>query len=357
MKKYLLGASLVLLAVVVLVFFLVELPYSVRGKGVVSPMREWGLYTATDGTLINRLQDNASGSLREYRVLEFQRGDVVSFYFNDRLEKNNMVSRGDTIAWVISNDLRMRLVEKTGELAYQESLLQVYLTGEKPEAVQMALDEVELARQELNTQKRLTERITHLYGQDLVSRQEYELAVNDLEVKRYALEIALSNYEAIVAGEKEEEIGAVRARIEALEQQLKQLHSHNEEMNILAPITGNILRQRDMETRDQQEVIRVADLSSLLVFVPVDTHETIYINPGQEVFITLGNRRIKASVHSVDNSVQIINNRPKVFVSVVVDNHSDTGLIPNMVVDARIITQTVSLKEYLLRMSKVAYHN
>ncbi len=357
MKKYFLGISLVLLAVVLLVFFLAELPYSVRGKGVVGPLKEWGLYTASDGTLMNKLQDNASGGLKEYRVMEFQRGDVVSFFFNDRLETSKVVSRGDTIAWLISNDLRMRLVETRGELAHQESLLQVYLTGEKPEAVQKALDEVELARQELITQERITERISHLYEQDLVSTQEYELALNDLEVRRYALEIALSNYETIIAGEKEEEIGAVRARIESLEKQVEQLQKHIDDMNILSPISGSILRKRNLEHTENEEVIRVADLSSLLVFVPVDVHETEYIHPGQEVIISSLNKKINASVHSIDNSVQLINNRPRIFVSVVIDNSDETGLIPNMVVDAKIITQTVSVKEYISRISRVAYQN
>ncbi len=359
MKKLFWGFVLVLLAIVLLLFYLVDIPYSVRGKGIVKPVKEWGLYKAADGTLMNILEDHLSGSINEYKVMEFQRGDIVGFLFNESLIQDHMIREGDTIAWVVSNELNLRMVEKRGDLSYQQSLLQVYLTGEKPEAVQMALEEVELARQELETQSKLTERIQHLYEQDLVSQQEYELALNDLKVKQYVLEIAQSNYRAIISGEKEEETGVIRSQIASLEYQINELDKHMNAMNILSPITGNVIRQRDMTGTMSDEVIRVADLSSFLVFVPVDAFEKNYIEPGQEVIIRNDVNRsgITGRVAGIDNSVQLINRRPKVFVSVLINNTEDINLLPNMIVDARINTGPVPPMEYLLRMSRVVYQN
>ncbi len=359
MKRLFWGFLLILLATVLLLVFLVDVPYSVRGKGIVKPVKEWGLYKAADGTLMNILEDHESSSINEYKVMEFQRGDIVGFLFNESLIQDHMVRKGDTIAWVFSNELNMRMVEKHGDLSYHQSLLQVYLTGEKPEAVRMALEEVELARQELETQSKLTERIQHLYEHDLVSTQEYELALNDLKVKEYALEISRSNYHTIIAGEKEEEIGVIRSQIAALEYQINELDKHMNAMNILSPISGNIIRQRDMTGTMSDEVIRVADLSSFLVYVPVNTFEKTYIAPGQEVSIRNNDSRseINGYVSGIDNSVQLINRRPMVFVSVLINHTEGVNLLPNMIVDARINTGPVTLKEYLIRKSRVVYQN
>ncbi len=359
MKKLFWGLLLALFAVAVISLMVVRLPYSVRAKGMVKPLQEWGLYKSSDGTLVNVLENHLSGSLNEYKVLEFQRGDIVSFLFNDALIQDAMIRKGDTIAWVISHDLDMRMVEMHGDMLYQEALLQVYLTGEKPEAIRMALDEVDLAHQELTTQEKLTGRIANLYEQDLVSRQEYELSMNDLLVKQYALEIAQSNYRAILAGEKEEELSVVRSRIASLEDQISQLEKHKDAMNILSPIAGHIIRQYDIGETMSNEVIRIADLSSVLIFIPVDIHEKNYIQAGQEVRIRIDNHHaeIIGKVVGMDNTVQLINRRPKIFVSVLTDNPGTERLLPNMIVDARITTDTVPLKEYILRLSRVVYQN
>ena len=359
MRKLLLGLSL-LAIVVLLAFIFLEIPYTIRAKGIVKPVKEWGLYKGSDGTLVNMLEDHISGTLNEYNVMEFQRGDIVQFVFNEALLQNERIGRGDTIAWVLSKDLQMRLIEKQGELAYQQSLLNVLRTGEKPEAVQLAYDQVKLARQELETQEKITERMEQLFEQDLISPQEYELSVNDLMVKKYALEMAESNYQAVLAGEKKEEIGAVLSRTNALEYEIRQIKEHIASMNILSPISGEVIRQRNPDTESgRDEVIRIADFSSFVVFVPVDAFEESYIKHGQEVSIRDNSTRSGYLGHivGIDNSVQLINRRPKVFVSVLIEEKGEGKLFPNMIVDARIASEPVPLHEYLLRMSRVVYQN
>ncbi len=360
MKKLLPGVFILLLVAIALLLAYLEIPYNVRSKGIVKPALEWSVQKGSDGGLVTMLENHQSGNIHTYQVHEFERGDVVQFLFNEALMHTDEVLQGDTIARVFSNDLQMRLVEKQGALGYEKALLQARLTGEKPEAVQMALEQVALARQELQTQQKQTERVKKLYEEDVVSEQEYELAVNDLRIKEYALEIAESNYEAITAGEKEEEIGTIRARIAALENERDQLKSHRREMNILSPVDGQIVRQRNPEETGNEEVIRVADLSSLVVFVPVDPFEEQYIRTGQQVSIksSYSRKQYTGEVVQIDNSVQLINNQPKIFVSVLVDNeHSERVLFPNMVVDARITSDPVTLGQYLIRMSRVVHQN
>ncbi len=359
MKKHITIFILAILTLLLLSLFLVHIPYVIRAKGVMKPVMEWHLQKADDGTLVNMMKDHISGTIHEYKVQEFQRGDVVHFVLNDKLLRQEMVHKGDTVAWVISQDMDMQMVQKMGELAYQEALKTVYLTGEKPEALQMALDEVELARQELETQQKITERIQHLYEEDLVPQQEYELAVNDLMVKQHALEIAQSHYRALLAGEKEEEISVIRSRIASLEHQITQLEQHRLAMHIISPLSGRVIRQRGLEAQQDKEVIRLADMSAVLAFVPVDSYERAFIAPGQKVWIRhQGERReVKGEVLDIDNSVQMINNQPKIFVTVMITDQDSVALLPNMIIDARIKADTLSLMDYLLRITRVVYHN
>ncbi len=359
MKKLLAGI-LLFLGLLTAGFLYIDIPYSIRAKGIIKPAQEWGLYKAFDGTLVNLLEDHLNGTLNQYKVMEFQRGDIVQFLFNEQLLQNEAINKGDTIAWVVSNDLKMSILEKQGALAYEESLLQVYLTGDRPEALRIALDQVELARQELQTQRQLTERIQHLHSEELVSQQEYELAVNELRVKEYRLDIAKSNYESLLAGEKEEEIRVVRARIAALKQQKEQLLKHIAEMNILSPVSGQLIRQRNLAGTNEDTVIKVADLSALLVFAPVDVFETKFIETGQDVTIASlqSHKEYKGQVIGMDNSVQLINRQPKIFITILLTgDDARAELFPNLVVDARIHTPEVSLFEYLARKSRVVYQN
>ncbi len=359
MKKALaiIFAVLILFALGIL---FVELPYNIRTKGIVKPIKEWGLYKTFDGTLVNIVEDHRSGVLNEYKVMEFQRGDIVSFHFNDKLLQHDMVKQGDTIAWVFSSDLTLSILEKKGAIAYQESLLDILKSGDRPEAVNIARDQVELARQELETQRKISQRIAHLYQEQLVSQQEYELAINDLHVREHQLEIAQSAMEAVLAGQKEEEIRSIEARISSLNTEKHHLSEHAGNMHITSPFDGELIRQRDPEGIDSDVVIRVADTSSLMVFAPVDVSEKQFIQVGQQVTIkgVYTNIEYHGEVIGMDNSVRIFNRQPKFFISVIINNENhDMPLIPNMIVDARIHSDRVSLKSYLLRKSRIVYTN
>jgi hypothetical protein len=359
MKKLLFGV-LVFLVLLTAVSMFVNIPYNISTKGIVKPVREWGLYKTFDGTLVNMLEDHLHGTINEYKVIEFQRGDIVRFLFNDQLLQNEVVNQGDTIVWVVSNDLKMNILEKQGALTYEKSLLQVYLTGDKPEALRLALDQVELARQELQTQQQLTERIEHLHRDELVSQQEYELTINELKVKEYRLEIAKSHYESILSGEKEEEIGAIRARIASLEEQMRHLEEHMAGMNILSPINGKLIRERSHADSNEDRLLTVADLSGLLVLAPVDLFEAEFIEKGQEVTVSSSHSRseFKGQIIDIDNSVQLMNRQPRIFVSILLScDDARAELLPSLIVDAQIHSPEVSVFEYLVRKSRIVYQN
>ncbi len=359
-KTYGLLAAIIVLLLLILAASFVELSYSVRGRGVVMPLEEWGLYRGSGGSLVHIHENHLDGVVTEYGVSEIQRGDVARYVFDEALIKGGSISRGDTLARLFTSDIQLKIIELKGDLAYQKSLLASYLAGEKPEDIQVAENRIELARQELDHQRLLTNRMVQLFDEGVVSRQEYEFALNDLKVKEYALVIAQSLYHALMTGRKPEELQVIRSTIASLESQIHQLEKHIDAFHLVSPISGMVIRERNPLLENIEEVIlRVADCSSFVVLVPVDYSEVVYLKEGQIVRISHASEAVEiyGELAAIDKTIRLISNRPKVFLTVWIRNGEDLAFFRNMMVDVQVDSGKISFWEYLNRLSRAVYHN
>lgn len=337
-----------------------NIPYTISTTGLVQPAREWGIYKTLDGNLITMLNNHYLGQIATYQTAEFQRGDISSFVFNQALLQSEIIHEGDTVAWVESNDLRLKLIELRRELSYRKSLLLSYKSGNKPEDLNYQKERIELARQELSTQKALTQRIATLFTEDLVSKQEFEIAQNELKVKEFQVQIEEAAYKSALTGLKSEDQEVVVAQIEGLQNHIRELEKHIAGFNIIAPISGKVLKQRMPSTNTTLDVlVRVADFTSAVAFLPVDYYEEPYIEIGQQVTLSSSSGFIEKIGHiaSIDNSIQVINRRPMVFVTVVIEPSADDKIFSNLMVTAKIHAQEVSLFEYLRRIINSVFRN
>ena len=359
-KTYGLLAAIIVLLLLVFATSFVELPFSVRGRGVVMPVEEWCLYRGSGGSLVHIHENHLDGVVSEYGVSEIQRGDVARYIFDEALVKGGTIARGDTIAKLFTSEIQLKIIELKGELSYQKSLLASYLAGEKPEDIQVAENRIELAQQELDHQRLLTNRVVLLYEEGVVSQQEYELALNDLKVKEHALEIAQSLYNALMTGRKPEELQVIRSTISSLESQIQQLEKHIDAFHLVSPVSGKVIRERNPLLENPEEVVlRVADFSSYVVFVPVDYSEVVYMKEGQVVRITADSegKEISGELAAIDKTIRLISNRPKIFLTILVTEDEGFAFFRNMMVDVQVDCGKISLWEYINRLSKAVYHN
>lgn len=361
MKKAL-GVITILVVLVILlsVSFIIEIPFRISGRGVIMPVEEWSLLQGAGGSLVHIHENHLNGLIAEYGVSEVQRGDVARYQFNDHLIKSGFIRKGDTIAKVYTSDIHLRIIELQGDLSYQQSLLAVYQAGEKPEEIRLAENQVELALQELENQQKQTDRIIHLYAEGVVSEQDYELSVNELKVKEYALEIARSFYNTLISGGKPEDIDAIRSRIAALETQLEQMQRHIDAFHLISPVSGKVIRERNPVMENTTEVIlRIADFSSFVVLFPVDFSEEQYLETGQTVTIIPSSsaHTYTGELVAIDKTVRLISNRPKIFLTVLLSDTSEDDLYRNVMVQASVECGTISFWEYMNRLSKTVYQN
>ena len=335
----------------------VEIPYNINTKGVIMPVREWRLVRLPDGTILNTEKDNLANRITNYSVLEFRRGDLAEFVANEKVFSQRTVSKGDTVGYIKSFEEEQRLLELYSGLQEQRGLLRVYLSGEKEEEINAARERLLLAEQEYETQKKLMARMQSLHETGVIADEAWELAWNDYQVKRQNMNIALSTLEIISTGAKPEEIELVRTNISSYEKQIAQTRKRIDAFNIKAPFSGTILRQQAPEP-DGESIIRVAGTDRLIVSLPVDLYQLAYIENGNPVNLKInsGRRTFKAHVHNVDNTVHFIDMRQKVFVTAIVEEEPDRFL-PNMLVQAEIVCQSVSVRDYLKRLFSVVFEN
>lgn len=336
---------------------LVKLPYVIHTKGVIYPSKEWTLTKAAEGQMAFSMKDHFNNSVSHYGITEFQRGDHGEFVLHQDVFSQPRIHQGDTIGLIRSNEEQTRYIELLGELENQKKLLEVYTSGGRKQDVAVAREMMELAQKEYQAQEKLMVRSEKLFQQNVIPRQEYELAQNEYEIKRMAVEIARSEYQAVTAGAKPQEIDLVRSQIRAIQAQLDQLENRLNSFTILSPFSGMIIRERQLVVTEQV-FIRIADDSSFIVVFPVEVHQLPYIREGQKVELVPENvaEPVLATVAQIGNSVQMINRRQNVFVTAILDDHLP-HFLPGMLVRAEVDAGTITLREYAARMINTIYSN
>jgi multidrug resistance efflux pump len=356
-SRYITLLFILLILALVAVGYFIDVPYNVNSRGMILPAKEWSLKKTGVGTLATVFRDNLNNTTTHFSVTEFQRGNLAEFSLNPELLNKGAVAAGDTIGIITSSEEEKRLVELQAELKVQQSLLDVYSTGEKPEAVQMAYNAMIKAEHEYETQKKVTERNENLFAGGYIAAEEFELLQNAYMIKKQNLNIARSNYEAVNTGAKPEQINFILATISALELQLEQVNARLRSFVILSPLQGQVVGHRGYAGSDEI-ILSISDRSSLITILPIEVHQLTYVHGGQEIILRIGSYGIsfKARIISIDNSVQMIDQRQRIFVTAVLED-SEHLIMPGMIADADIKCGLISLGEYIRRLFRIVIAN
>ncbi len=355
---------IVFLLLAVVLLFVIKVPYTINTRGVVYPVKEWTLNKTTDGNLIQILRNNRDNSISEYTVCEFFRGDATEFRINRNIFNKKSISEGDTIGLIYSNEDYFRLLEIERKLEAEKKLLEIYTSGEKPEIVQYYKELSALALEAWNSQKKIFDRVERLFKDSLIARNDYDIAYNELKLKEHAYKIAESNVQSAASGAKEEQINLSKSMIESYEFQRKQLDAKIMSNTIKAPFDGILVKQKK-SNRDMngnvlavEEILKIVDISSLLVVLPVEFFESKYFKEGGRVdFGTNDNGMpLVGEIIEIDNIVQILKRRQVVFITAEIKENTE-GVYFNMFLDGEVECGDIKLSEYFLRLFNMVTEN
>lgn len=353
--------GLIVTGLIALLLFLlirfVEVPYFVQSRGIIMPKSEWSLKKEGDGTLVSHLKDNLTNATTSFAVSEFQRGDLAEFNFNSQILQNGTINKGDTIGLISSIEEEKKLIDLTAELQVQKSLLQVYLSGEKPDDIQVAYETMIKAEQEYEIQKKLFQRNEVLFSKGYIAEEVYDLSLNDLRIKQQDWEIAKSTYQAMLSGAKKEQIDYLQTTINSLEMQIRHTQKRLQSFHILSPITGNIVDRR-LAVIGYESIITITDNSEQIVVFPIEIYQLPLIKTGQAIQVKTTSYGTSVSGHIIgfDNVAQVVDQRQHVFVTALLEENNP-DVLPGMMLELTISTGKVSLPEYIKRLLKIVYAN
>ena len=335
----------ILITLLVIVAFLalkfIHLEYKIESRVFFMPASTFSLTRTVDGNLITSLNNHIKGTVTNYGITEFERGDVVQFVLSDKVSNQKYLQKGDTLGWIYSNEEQKNLITLKGELDILKAELLYYTTGQKPEDVLTAESQLSLSKEQLSIQQKLMKRSERLFKDSVIAAQEYDIELNKLRVKEVEVAIAEARYSSITTGAKGEQEKLVRAKIANLESQVNQVAARLAYFTFTTPIAGIILNKQVPDTG--QSVIAVADTSQMIGIVPVQLKERSYLKIGDNVNCY----NWKGQIINMDNSVSIID-RKQAFYTTVLWDYNDR-LLPGSSHQVHIVCDKITLYEYLKR--------
>lgn len=305
---------LVTIIILIIILFLpIEIPVSVESKGKLLSFQTWTLAKGTDGRLITSLNDNSTGINNEFSVTQFERGDAVQFKLNMDVIEKGEVSKGDTIGYVISNEIEKDIQKLMGELETARASLSVQESSEKESVIEAEKSKLVFAEKELEEQIKVYDRKKKLFERDLISRQEFEADEARFELAKINISIAKGRLRTVQSGAKEEEINFANSQITALENEIRILQKRFESNNIVSPIDGEIIRTFSSDT-----LLTINDLNQNIVLVPVKWKNLKNIQIDQEVSISSDgvDEIITGRILNIDNTVKSAGSIQYVLVTV-----------------------------------------
>ena len=336
-----LAIAAVLMLVLLLPF---RIPYTLKTIGKVQPRREWLVVRAEDGQISTHLWNHESATLERVTVTQMLRGDATEFQILPGVLGSAEVSEGDTIAILHSADLVQAIAALQGDLTTARSSLLALSTGEKLPMIEEARHQVDHAVVMAQEQKRVAERLAELHARQLISYQEYELALATQRALETNINIARSRLASLQSGAKKEEIAAMEAQIATLEKELAALQQKAEGYLLRSPLSGTRIQHFASDT-----LLAVAETGSYILTLPVRARDRTLLSGGEEVTIRASEGLISGSgpVVFINPMLELLNGE-QIFWAVA-RLEQPTGLVPGLFIPCEIKCKSLSKWQYLQR--------
>lgn len=345
----------IIISIAIVFIFLILLPIkypiTIKTKGKMLAYKSWVISKGTDGRLLTSLTNNLSGISNNYTITQFERGDAVQFKLNDKILNDTTILQGDTIGFIISNEIQKDIERLRGQLETAKASLKVQTSSEKESIIAAEKNKLAFAQKELDEQTKLFERSKQLYERDLISRQDYEAAEAKYELAKINIEIAKQVLRTVESGAKEEEVKLTATTIDALENEIKILQSRYESNNIISPINGIVNRAFSSDT-----LLIINDTSKYVILLPVKWQESLKLSKEQNVniyddYIT---EIAKGKIVSIENSVKVINQTQYVITTVLLEDKIK-NYKPGLIVNCEIEIGNVTATEFILNFLQTLY--
>ncbi len=344
LKKLLFVIPGFLLIMIFLIIF--KIPYNIKAPCRIIAHHEWTLTQIQPDKLSAKLVKNDSNIVKYFSLLQFDRQDFVEFYMAPHIFQGISVKSGDVLGNIESSENRLLLVNLKGELEKAKASILSLSTGEKKELQAEAEQAIKYARAELNAFKPKLERSRVLYQQELISKEDWEIAEASYEALRLNIILQEARLKVLQTGEKKERIQITEADIKRLQDQIEILKRKIELEVIKSPMDGVIIDSN----LEQGILCQISKIDSMVIQIPINEGQRTYMKAGQKIRFYTIDRKVSFSgfVWFISNQARMVAGKPMVILTSVVKNPNNQ-LIPGSTGYAKIYCEKISLLKRLQR--------
>lgn len=340
-KLIILGMVLIFL---ILWFIPIEVTYKLTYTGKVYPAKRWSLMQDNNQyfTENRNLIDGFSSSFENYI---FERGDIVRIEFNEEIRDLEYVYEGMPLLEFRSFLLEQEIANLQSQVDAQLATFRAESTGRKISVIQEAEKSLEIAKQDFDLKQKNFDRGLVLYNDSIIPEAEFQIIENELLLAKSGVELADQQLVSARTGRKIESLEAINAQLGLIEINLNLLTEKQRNYKVHAPFDGEIILD-DLTN----SIVSIIDTNTQVVIVPIEIEQKEYINEKRAAACLQiegcdDNFDMKLKL---DKKVNIIDSRQVVLAKVEVPesrNRLDEGFL----VDCEIITDTITVREYIKR--------
>lgn len=278
-NRLILITTALILTLLALFFLPVKVPYTIDSVAKMLPAHRWVLLRGNDGEIITNTENLFSGINNSYQLISFERGESIILNLNPKLNDGEIVTKGDTLGAIYSSSQQENLIQLNGELQVLIASLKASMSGDKNTEVREAQQRLAMAQSEFDKQTKIVNRLKELQIKDIIAREEYETAADELKILEKAVNIRQAELESALSGKKDEEINELKENIIAVENRISFLQQQVDSQNlIIAPFNGRIDRTFSNDT-----LLVLSNFDSGIACIPVPLEEAAFIPKGGEV--------------------------------------------------------------------------
>lgn len=339
---------LVLGAIVSLFFMPIKVPFSFRTTALVHPLKKWSLRTDQDGNFFGELKNFQTGAIEQSTSYRFERGDIATLRVNGNVTNNSKVHQGDTLGYLYSRLVEERYQRLINQLAVEQRQLQSSLAGEKEEVVQNLQQKLVLAEQQLDLMKKNFERMQVLYSDSVITSAQFEDAESQYLSAITNVDIAKSNYQIALTGDKPENIALIRENIARYNKEIIFLEGTKQQYVLVSPINGKLILNQHLPK--QVDYISIMDTSAFVIYIPIRFQYRQYLDDNMRFEFTVPgtDQPLEAEVVDISDRVELINSHQVLFVKALIVNQSPL-IMPGLSVQSRFIGEPITIREYVQR--------
>jgi putative peptide zinc metalloprotease protein len=246
--------------------------------------------------------------------------------------EGDLVRAGQPVLQLATRDLDFELAKARAERSELEERLALLEKGPRREEVELAERRVDEAATRVKFTRVEHERALAGVASDVVPQQTADAAERELRLAEEQEQAMRKTLELLQAGSRPEEIGAMRARLDAVRAHVAQLDDERSRTRILATISGQVLTPhaerlvgRYVERGDS--LLQLADLATMQLEIPVPEKEVADVQLGASVHFKsrgLPGRTYAGSVVAIAPAAEAGRRQRTVLVTSELDNRDAT---------------------------------